>query len=72
MDANEWLTYINSGGVILLLILFVRLFLAGEIVTSKLLQTIIRDTVSEVLDEIAKRQAKARLQNERSEKVNRG
>lgn len=49
------LTYVNTGGVVVVLIVVVRLFLSGDVISSKLLERIIRDTVVEVIEQLESR-----------------
>lgn len=55
MTAPELLTYVNSAGVIGLLVLAVWLGYSGKVVPSSLLDEIVRATVIAILEELEDR-----------------
>lgn len=52
MDAAEILTYINTGGIVAVLVWMVHLGLTGKVVPRDLLDEVISSVVREVLREL--------------------
>lgn len=54
-NMQEILTLVNSGGVVAVLVIILRYFVSGKVVSRALVRSVVLETVQEILTELEKR-----------------